>query len=155
LCIFSDNAYLNTPYAAVSGGTKDAYNIFHLQLRIRIECTFGMLTRRGAILRSAIPMNVSVQKAVALALALAKLHNYCIDADRASALLFTAKDEWQRKINGAVPLVAIGDLQESSGHDVLHEQVLDGSNHFDNIGGVNGRYNGQRRYNSISSKMLE
>jgi len=49
LCIFGDKAYLNTPnmatpYAAVSGGTKDAYNFYHSQLRIRIECTFGMLT---------------------------------------------------------------------------------------------------------------
>jgi hypothetical protein len=51
LCIFGDNGYLNTPYmakpyAAVSGGTKDAYNFYHSQLRIRIKCTFGMLTHR-------------------------------------------------------------------------------------------------------------
>ena len=34
LCLFGDNAYLNTPYmatpyAAVSGGTKDSYNFYH------------------------------------------------------------------------------------------------------------------------------
>ena len=53
--------------------------------------------------------------------------------------------------NGAVPLVArIGDSQEYSGHDVVPEQLLDGGNHFDNIGGVNGRYNRQQRYNTIS-----
>ena len=39
LCLFGDNAYINTPYmatpyAAVSGGTKDAYNFYHSQLRI-------------------------------------------------------------------------------------------------------------------------
>ncbi len=155
LCIFGDNAYLNTPYmatpyAAVSGGTKVAYNFYHSQLRIRIECTFGMLTHRWAILRSVIPMNVSVQKTVALVLALAKLHNYCIDADGASDLTFTASDERQHEINGAVPLVTTGDSQESSGHDVVPEQLLDGGNHFDDIGGVNGRYNRQRRYNTIS-----
>jgi hypothetical protein len=49
LCLFGDNAYMNapcmaTPYAAASGGTKDAYDFYHSQLRIRIECTFGMLT---------------------------------------------------------------------------------------------------------------
>ena len=49
LCLFGNNAYLNTPYtatpfAAVSGGTKDSYNFYHSQLRIRIECTIGMLT---------------------------------------------------------------------------------------------------------------
>ena len=47
LCLFGDNAYMNTqymatPYAAVSGGTKDAYNFYHSQLRI--ECTFSILT---------------------------------------------------------------------------------------------------------------
>jgi hypothetical protein len=165
LCIFGYNAYFNTPYiatpyAAVSGGTKGAHNFYHSQLRICIECTFRMLTHRcWAILRSAIPMNVSAQKAIARVLALAKLHNYCIvEADGALDLTFTASDEWQHEINGAVPLVAngavplvaIGDSQEYSGHDVVPEQLLDGGNHFDNIGGVNGRYNRQQRYNTIS-----
>ena len=49
LCLFGDNAYLNTPYMAmpyvnVSGGTKDSYNFYHSQLRIQMECAFGMLT---------------------------------------------------------------------------------------------------------------
>jgi hypothetical protein len=67
LCfLFGNNAYLNTqymttPYSAVSGGTNNAYNFYHSQLRIRIECTFGMLTRtRWGILRSAIAMNVII-----------------------------------------------------------------------------------------------
>jgi hypothetical protein len=100
LCLFGDNAYLNTfymatPYAAVSGGSKDAYIFYHSQLRIRIECTFGIFTHRWSILRSAIPMNVSVRKTVALVLCLAKLHNYCVDADDTDILLSTASDEWQ------------------------------------------------------------
>ena len=42
LCLFGDNAYLNspflaTPYPNVSSGYKDAYNFFHSQLRIRVE----------------------------------------------------------------------------------------------------------------------
>ena len=98
LCIFGDNAYLNTPYlatpyAAVTGGTRDAYNFYHSQVRICIECTFGMLTHRWAILRSAIPMNVSVGKTIALVLALAKLHNFCIvEADDTVVLPATARD---------------------------------------------------------------
>jgi hypothetical protein len=65
LCLFGDNAYLNTnymatPFAGVSGGTKDAYNYYHSQLRIRVECAFGMLTHRWSILRSAIPRRVSI-----------------------------------------------------------------------------------------------
>lgn len=99
LCLFGNNAYLNTPYlatpyAAIKGGTKDAYNFYHSQLRIRIECTFGILTNRWGILRSAIRMNVSVVKTIALALALAKLHNFCIgEANDTVVLPATARDE--------------------------------------------------------------
>ena len=43
LCLFGDNAYINsffmsTPFAGVSGGSKDSYNFYHSQVRIRIEC---------------------------------------------------------------------------------------------------------------------
>ena len=152
LCLFGDNAYLNTPYmatpyAAVSGGTKDSYNFYHSQLRIRIECTFGMLTHRWAVLRSAIPMNITIQKTVALVMALAKLHNYCINADDGTSnLTSTANDEWITELNGAVPLVEPGD----SDQDLIPQQLLDGGNHFDDVGGYAGRYNMQRRYNYIS-----
>ena len=95
--------------------------------------------------------HVSVQKAVALVLALAKLDKYYIDADGVSNLTYTASNERQHNINGAVvPLVATGDSQEPSGHDVVSEQILDRGNHFDNIGGVNGRCNRQQGYNTIS-----
>lgn len=153
LCLFGDNAYLNspymaTPYAAVSGGTKDAYNFYHSQLRIRIECTFGMLTHRWAILRSAIPMNVSIRKTIALVIALAKLHNYCLDANDCVVLPATANDEWQNEVNGAVPLV-VQTRHSSESSSVTPQQLLDGGNHFDDMGS-NGRYNRQRRYNYIA-----
>jgi hypothetical protein len=41
-----------TPCSAVSGDSMDSYNFYHLQVtRIRIECTFGILTHRWAILQ--------------------------------------------------------------------------------------------------------
>jgi hypothetical protein len=40
-----------TPYSGISGGTKDAYNFYHSQVRINIECTFGRFVARWAILR--------------------------------------------------------------------------------------------------------
>ena len=48
LCLFGDNAYVNTkymatPYPNVKQGNKDAYNFYHSQLRICVECAFGML----------------------------------------------------------------------------------------------------------------
>jgi DDE superfamily endonuclease len=151
LCLFGDNAYLNTqymatPYSAVSSGTKDAYNFYHSQLRIRIECTFGMLTHRWGMLRSAIPKNVTLRKTVALVLALAKLHNFCINFDDIQVLSQTPTDEWQNEIQGAIPLVPMQNAGVSQ-QDVVPEQLLGGGNHFNDIGGVNARYNRQRRYN--------
>ena len=49
--LFGDNAYLNSffmakPYSNVSGNpnkkSEDNYNFFHSQLRIRVECAFGI-----------------------------------------------------------------------------------------------------------------
>jgi hypothetical protein len=50
-------------------------------------------------------MNVTVQKTVvALVLALAKLHNHCIDAqDDSRDVSHTTSDEWVTEINGGVP----------------------------------------------------
>ena len=50
--LFGDKAYLNTAYMAtlftnVAGDpnhiAEDSYNFYHSQLRIRVECAFGML----------------------------------------------------------------------------------------------------------------
>jgi len=48
LCVFGDAAYVNTmylaaPFKSVTDEQKDSYNYFHSQLRIRVECAFGML----------------------------------------------------------------------------------------------------------------
>jgi hypothetical protein len=85
--LFGDNAYLNTmymatPYTNVSGNeehvTKDDYNFFHSQLRIRVECCFGMLVQRWGILRTALHASISIPRIVALVNCLARLHNFCI-----------------------------------------------------------------------------
>jgi hypothetical protein len=85
--LFGDNAYLNTqymatPYTNVSGNeeqvTKDDYNFFHSQLRIRVECCFGMLVQRWGILRMALHHSISIPRIVALVNCLARLHNFCI-----------------------------------------------------------------------------
>jgi hypothetical protein len=101
LCLFGANAYINshymvTPYPNTSGGSKDNYNYFHSQLRIRIECAFGMFVQRWGILRTAMPCNITVPKTISLVLALEKLHNFCID--EADVVPSTAEHhlEWKR-----------------------------------------------------------
>ena len=58
---------------------KDGFNFFQSQVRINIECAFGILVHRFGILRKPIPVNISVQKTTSLVLALCKLHNFCIN----------------------------------------------------------------------------
>ena len=72
-----------TPFTNAAGDAnrvaEDSYNFYHSQLRIRVECAFGMLVQRWGILRMAMPRNISVPKTVALVIALAKIHNFCIE----------------------------------------------------------------------------
>ena len=51
LVLYGDNAYVSnehmvTPFKNVSSGSKDAYNFYQSQVRIRVECSFGMLVHR-------------------------------------------------------------------------------------------------------------
>ena len=67
LITFGDNSYINTPYITspfkvVSSGPKDAYNHYHYQMRIKIECAFGMLVNRWAVLQTPIPIHILIVK---------------------------------------------------------------------------------------------
>jgi hypothetical protein len=100
LCLFGDNAYLNTPYMLtpfrnVSKETdpnKDGFNFYQSQVRINFECAFGRLVHRWGILRKPIPMNVGVDKTMHMVLALCKLHNFCID-EKDNAVQSTALED--------------------------------------------------------------
>ena len=130
LCLFGDNAYLNTtymatPYTGAGSGGKDNYNFYHSQVRIRIECAFGMLTHRWAILRKALPMGISLRRSVALVVALAKLHNFCVDETVPS---MTAADDLQLSLDGGIPLERSNAAQMR-----LPRQLMDGGDHFEDM----------------------
>lgn len=84
LCLFGDNAYVNTPYMAtpyknVRGGSKDDYNFYHSQLRITVECAFGMYVQRWGVLRRPLSAKMGSKKVNCLCMNLCRLHNYCIN----------------------------------------------------------------------------
>jgi hypothetical protein len=132
LSLFGDNAYLNaifmaTPYAGgAATGSRDAYNFYHSQLQIQIECAFGKLTQRWGILRSAMPNGVSLKKAVALVVSLARLHNFCIDQKQIQIENMTARDERYIERNGAVPL----EEDARTNGQRLPRQLIGGGHHF-------------------------
>ena len=142
LCLFGDNAYLNspflaTPYPNVSGGYKDAYNFFHSQLRIRVECAFGMFVQRWGILRSAIPKGITVRKTTVMVMALAKIHNYCIDKQDTNILPMTGADELRLLSNvvGSVPLDEETDVNNGNadGLSRIPRQLIGGSDYFEDV----------------------
>jgi hypothetical protein len=131
LCLFGDNAYTNTsfmatPYSGVSGGSKDAYNFFHSQLRINIECAFGKFVHRWGILRAAIPLNISLTKTISLVIALAKLHNFCMDNSDDISIDNLPSDTLELQLHGAVPLQNIGGV-------TMVPTLLGGGHHRDDV----------------------
>ena len=129
LCLFGDNAYVNTPFMATpykgaSEGIKDAYNCHHSSLRINIECAFGMLVHRWGVLRRAIPVNISVQKTASLVRALCMLHNFCIDNKESVASSATAADAFHG--------ISEGGFAQASPSS-RPEQLMDGGAHFDDV----------------------
>ena len=97
-------------------------------------------------------MNVSIKKTIALVVALAKLHNFSIDSEDHRSEGYTACDEWQHEVNGAVPLVPIrtDDSHLDDNTVGVPEQLMDDGNHKNDIGGRRGRYNRQRHYDNSS-----
>ena len=84
LVLFGDNAYVDSEYMVVPFKNpkiecgEDDFNFFHSQVRINVECAFGMLVHRWGILRRPISAQIGLQKTTALVMALCRLHNYCI-----------------------------------------------------------------------------
>ena len=83
-CLYGDNAYVNesymaVPFQATANGPKDAYNFYHSQVRINIECSFGILTNRWRLLKSPLSSKISISRINALISCLCKLHNFCIE----------------------------------------------------------------------------
>lgn len=87
LVLFGDNAYSNssylvTPFSGNAGKLvdRDAFNFFHSQLRIQVECTFGMMVHRWGILRRPICRTIGIVGACDMVMALCHLHNFCINS---------------------------------------------------------------------------
>jgi hypothetical protein len=120
LALYGDNAYVNTPYfvvpfKAVSGGSKDAYNFYHSQLRINIDCAFGMLVYCWGVLQKPIPMRVTFARTNAMVMALCQLHNFCIDKKEALTKPL-AEDVLDIASHGGIDLAAFENINEDDGN---------------------------------------
>ena len=136
LCLFGDNAYVNTAYmatpfkAVTSQGKEDNYNFFHSQLRINIECAFGKLVHRWAILRKPLHCNLGLAKSTSLVAALCKLHNFCIDRNLTSQDTILASDEVGIMCEGGI---SISTFLENEDNNHCPQELLHGGEHYEDF----------------------
>ena len=107
----------------------DNYNFYASQLRIRIEMSFGMMTRNWLILDS--PVKTRISKTIVMIHCIARLHNYCINERlRRNEAIDVSKTD--RNDQPTVPLdidgdpIAICEAQEtyrSHGHSLTREII--------------------------------
>jgi hypothetical protein len=134
--LFGDNAYLNsffmaTPYSNVSGNpnkkSEDNYNFFHSQLRIRVECAFGMLVARWGILGMAISNKITVTSTIVLMNTLARLHNFCLEELISNELEIDTENiiNWEE---------GYGALEDSNVHSIpMPTTLMDVGHHFKEV----------------------
>ena len=131
--LFGDNAYVNTMYMATpykkGNSLQDNYNYFHSQLRITVECAFGMLVQRWAILRRALPAAFGLRKITQLTLCLCKLHNFLID-ERIEKTL--PRDMLHLRSQGNIVLEPHSTFSE----ETVPTELLHGGDHFDDVGNL-------------------
>jgi DDE superfamily endonuclease len=144
LCIFGDNAYVNTlymatPYKSVKEGCKDAYNFFHSNCRINIECAFGMLVHRWGILCKPMSTKLPISKVTSLVRCLCRLHNFCIDErllrqQYEAAALDEAADVADHLDSDHVNIVLGGGSSlVANDNSFSPEALLHGGEHFDDV----------------------
>lgn len=155
LCLFGDNAYVNksymaTPFPNVSGtDDRDNYNFFHSQLRINIECSFGMLVNRWGMLRQPMPQRYSVKKVTSLVHCLCRLHNFLVDVnvEERDMPAPTAADVLNSRLNGGYEtsqrrVDEVGGRREQV---LIPDQALGGGQHHDDDAGQSMRRSIARR----------
>ena len=150
LTIFGDNAYVNrhymaTPYTNVraSDDTRDNYNVFHSQLRINIECAFGMLVNRWGMLRQPMPQGYTIKKVTSLVHCLCRLHNFLVDAnvrEETDTPAPTSGDVLNMHLNGGYE-TTLRSVDEVSGIQqmAIPDEMIGGGEHHDDDEGQSMR----------------
>jgi len=116
---------MTVPFPNVSSGDKDNFNFYHSQLRINIECAFGILTNRWRIFKKPLHLH-SISKTIALVFALCKLHNFCLDeVENKSTTVPLRLDE--------DPMYLDDVINNNDSEDKGPMALLHGSQHFNDI----------------------
>ena len=137
LVLFGDNAYGNSPYMVTPFKGKvtedqDAFNFYHSQLRIQVECSFGQLVHRWGILRRPLSPRFGIKRTCNLVLALCRLHNFCTNRRLPVYTPMASDDVYIAMASSGINVT--GDLRRTTAannreNDI--EGLLDGGRHFE------------------------
>ena len=86
---------------------------------------------RWSMLRSIIPIGITIQKTIALVSTLARLHNFCIDYDDDTSVPQTLGQDAANMLSNANGYVELEEDMEANGP--TPRPLLDGGNHFDDV----------------------
>jgi len=131
--IFGDNAYINTQFMVTPFKNptvlQDNYNFYYSQLRITVDCVFGMLVHRWSILRRPLPAAMGIHKITVMTVCLCKLHNFLIN-QKENIPPWTDRDAAHGMIRGSIPMEG---QQEHNNEADVPQQLLHGGEHFEDV----------------------
>ncbi len=118
--------------------SKDAFNFFPSQLRIRIEQAFGLLVTKWHVFKK--PLEVKFWRTTLVIEAAFHLHNYCIDKNEYAAMVVRTCDPEKFTPSYVEHLDPLGDNPEGSKRKrhAVHEALVD---KIRSDGRVRPRYN--------------
>ena len=82
---------------------QDNYNFYHSQLRITVECAFGMLVHWWSILGQSLLAAMGIHKITTMTVCLCKLHNFLINHKKIPPQ-WTSQDAAHDMIRGSTPM---------------------------------------------------
>ena len=124
---------MTVPFPNTSYGPRDSYNYYHSQVRINIECAFGVLTNQWRILKSPLSSHLPIHCINALVLCLCKPHNFCIDNGNGNPPKCYAHD--QLTLMDFMQSRLEDDDQDDNSGDLIPIRLLGGGEHFDDVAG--------------------
>jgi DDE superfamily endonuclease len=130
--VVGDNAYICTEHLLTpfSGNqrkdaSRDAYNFYLSQLRIRIEMTFGVFVNKWQIFKR--PLQVELKHLGKLFMCATRLHNFCISEQLESGMADPLLQQQQDIVreSGFLPSVAPLTVTSVRGNSIMRDLLVE------------------------------
>ena len=119
------------PFKNVKGGPKDVFNFYQSQVRINIECSFGMLVNKFLMLHKPFSSTINISKVIVVVRCLCILHNFCIGVKETKQPIdISPLDRWEFVNAGFLTSTF---YENHSDSNRCENKLLHGGEHHDNV----------------------